>query len=94
MGKYTYTCFMKPIKRNGYDLGVEFWFPDWKSYPPRRVYSTDDKEIMLFIRNILFARCKFFEAKGLDFPVAKNYFNDDLPLNTGVQAITVDTESE
>lgn len=94
MGKYTYTYFMKQIESKKGHPGVEFWFPDWTSFPPSRVYLADDKEIMLYIRYALFVRCKLFEMKGRKFPVAKNYFNVDLPLNVAMQAITVDTESE
>lgn len=94
MGKYTYTYFMKQIESKKGHPGVEFWFPDWPSFPPSRVYLADDKEIMLYIRYALFVRCKLFEMKGLKFPKARYYSIKDIPPNVATQAITIDTESE
>ena len=95
MAKYTYTYFMRPIETNLGFSGVEFWFPDWgDSFPPYSIFSTNDKEIMLRIRHILLNRCKFFETMGINLPTAKNYSLAKLQLNTAMQAITIDTESE
>ena len=95
MAKYTYTYFTRPIETNYRFSGVEFWFPDWRdSFPPCSIYSTNDKEIMLRIRHVLLNRCKFFETMGINLPTAKNYSLDKLQLNTAMQAITIDTESE
>lgn len=95
MAKYTYTYFTRPIETNCGFSGVEFWFPDWgDSFPPCSIYSTNDKEITLRIRHVLLNRCKFFETMGINLPTAKNYLLDKLQLNTAMQAITIDTESE
>lgn len=94
MAKYTYTYFMKQIEDKGGSPGVEFWFPDWKMFSPTTIHLLNDKTMMAYIRETLLLRCKFFETMRLKFPMARNYFNYDLPLNVAMQAITVDTESE
>lgn len=95
MAQYTYTYFTKLIETNYGFSGVEFWFPDWGDlFPPCSIFSTDYKEIMLHIRHVLLTRCKFFETMGINLPTAKNYSLAELQLNTSMQAITIDTESE
>lgn len=94
MGKYTYTCFMELLECRQGCPGINFWFPDWNNFLSSDIYLPNDAAMVLYIRQTLLMRCKFFEKMGYKFPRPRNYSDRYLAPNVTIQTMTVDTESE